>query len=134
MLHLQAGFLFCRLSFYDTLIGCVRKSLRLRKKPLLSSIPSRNTCHNRDAPKFAKVELMNRSCLAKASASEQLGVLSVLSDCISKSLYSSVTNGSFSTVRNFLEAGCLIVLTVDKTTCPVSLLLPKSIQYKGLLR
>src|ERR1700744_2651797 len=115
-------------------MGCVRKSLRLRKKPRFKSIPSRNTCHNRDAPKLANVELINKSCLANASASEQLGVLSLFSDCISKSLNSSVTKGSFSTVLNFFEAGCLIVLTVDKTTCPVFLLLPKSIQYKGLLR
>src|ERR1700759_5373512 len=123
MLHLQAGFLFCSLSFQATLIGWERKPLSLRKKPLLISMPSRNPCHNRDAPKFANVELMNRSCLAKASASEQLGELSVVSEFISKSLYSSVTKGSFSTVRNLLEAGCVIVLTVDKRTCPVSLLL-----------
>src|ERR1700744_5098388 len=114
-----------------TFKGVVLNSFKFRKKPRFTNIPSRKTCHNRDAPKLANAELINKSCLTSASAKEQLGVSSPASAFSSSSLNSSVTNGNVLLTSNFFDAGCCIVAMVDSTTCPVSLLLPKSIQYKG---
>ncbi len=86
-------------------------------------MPSRNNCHKSEAPQLAKAELMNKSCLASASAKEQLGVSSASPAC-NKSLNSSVTNGRVSTGLYCSDAGCLILSSVDKMTCPLTRLLP----------
>ena len=99
--------------------GCVLNSFKFRKNPLLNNIPSRNNCHKRDAPRLANDELINKSCLAKASANEQLGVLSVLSDANNNSLNSSVTIGNCSTVWYLFIGGCTIFPIVESMTCPV---------------
>lgn len=58
-----------------TSMGCDRKSLKFKKKPLYSISPSRKRFQSRDAPKLTSAELMNRSCFVSASAREQLGSL-----------------------------------------------------------
>src|SRR5690606_6312743 len=73
-------------------------------------------------------------CFSNASAKLQLGVLSVCSDCFSKSPNSSVTIGRLATVSYFSESGCLILPIVDSITCPVCWLFPKSNQYLGSSR
>ena len=46
---------------------------RFRYNPLCSITPFRNIFHRMPHPSCASVELINRSCLSNASASEQLG-------------------------------------------------------------
>src|SRR5699024_3404189 len=128
------AFLPPKFGYCATGIGCERKSFRFRKNPLYSVIPLRNNPQSKEHPIWVSAELIYKSCFFKASASEQLGVSSFNSDCLSKSPYSSVTKGRFSTDSYFSESGCLISPTVDNITCPVYLLFPKSNQYFGLSR
>lgn len=107
-----------------------RKSARFKKSPRYSSIPFRSIDHKSDAPIVASVELMNKSCLSSACASEQLGISS--SDRFSSSsLNSSVTKGRFSTGLNFSEVPCFTAPIVESSTCPVCFPFPKSIQYQA---
>src|SRR5690554_82722 len=89
-----------------TFIGWVVKSFRLRKNPLYGVIPLRNKFHSKEQPTCASDELINKSCFCRASAREQLGVLSSCSDCFSSSPNSSVTIGRLATVWYFSELGC----------------------------
>src|SRR5690606_29085570 len=63
----------------QTGMGWERKSFRLRKKPLCGVNPLRNNPHKSEHPICARAELMYKSCLPIASATEQLGTLSVSS-------------------------------------------------------
>ena len=54
-------------------IGLTFIASRLRYSPWYSIIPWRNILHRMLQPNCANVELMNKSCFSKASASEQLG-------------------------------------------------------------
>src|SRR5690606_13717636 len=115
------GIAFSPLDFgyQATFIGWVVKSFRLRKNPLYGVIPLRNKFHSKEQPIWVNDELINKSCFCRASAREQLGVLSSCSECLSSSPNSSVTNGRLATVSYFSESGCLIVPMVDSITCPV---------------
>ena len=117
--------------WYYTVIGFTFMVERFRYSPWCSIIPLRNIFHRMLQPSCASVELMNRSCFSRASASEQLGPES-FSFTLAYLTYRVITF-SDSTVSYSLDAGCLIFLgTVPRMTCPVFCMLPKSIQYSGV--
>src|SRR5690606_26673231 len=113
--------IFCYLKFYTII-----------KKPRFSVIPVLNRFHKSDAPRWAIVLFIKRSCFASDSASEQLGVSSSCSEVCIAIPYSSIIDGRVSTVLNFLEVGCSIFPMVESIPCPENLVLPRSSQYLPL--
>ena len=117
--------------YRHTAIGFTFIVSRFRYSPWCSIIPLRNIFHRILQPSCASVELMNRSCLSNASASEQLGPES--SSFTREYRTKRVITFRELTVSYSLDAGCFIFFgTVPITTCPVICVFPKSIQYKGV--
>src|ERR1700760_2391155 len=112
-------------SYQATFSALILNFLMSRKSPRCSIMPSVSSCHSSSAPYTAKAVFTYKSCFFRACACEQLGS-SLSSTASNRSLNSSVTFGRMATGKKRSDCGCLISASVDKTSCPVKRLLPKS--------
>lgn len=93
--------------------GLSFKIFQVQEKKRFSVISVFSRFYKSNAPIWAIVLFIKRSCFASDSASEQLGVSSSCSEVCIAVLYSSIIDGIVKTVLNFLEIGCSIFPMVE---------------------